>query len=106
MSSYFSDQKGLKKTMSENQETVRSEWAIDKTTDIPCSNCRKNKNKSYGTLERRNVSEREGDRYFEYKVICLDCGRSTSVHRSKNLTLLEWNGMSDPEPVFKYENCK
>ena len=45
-------------------------------------------------LLRRTVSEGDyGDTHREYKVVCQNCGKSTSVHYSKSLTQFEWDSL-------------
>ena len=42
-------------------------------------------------MMRRTVTGRDGDIHREYKVVCPNCQKATTVHWSKSLTQHEWN---------------
>lgn len=55
-----------------------------------CENC-----KSHSAIMKRRVVEDDDSKDYEFKVCCVNCGCSGSVHRSKALAEKTWHALSD-----------
>lgn len=60
-----------------------------------------------GKMLRRRVINRDGEEHMEYKIQCMICERTSGVHRTANLTAIDWRGRNpDPEPYLPHRNRK
>lgn len=60
-----------------------------------------------GKMLRRRVVNRDGEEHLEYKVECSGCERTSGVHWTPRLTVIDWNGKNQPpEPFLPHRNRK
>lgn len=47
--------------------------------------------KDWGKMLMRRITEGSGETHKEYKIVCGSCSYKTQPHRSRRLTIQEWN---------------
>ena len=92
--------------MPEQTSTRYSPWEDKKEQFGQCRECRKKGKNAFGVLMRRRIFERGGDIHTEYKIVCPGCKRQTHAHRSKQITMMEWEGSNEPGEEPKTRNAR
>ena len=96
--------KGFDFTMPEQKSTHYSQWENTNECFVACNKCKKNGDAHYGTLLKRRIFERDGEMHTEYKIMCHVCKNQTNAHRSKMITIKEWEGKNQPGDGLRHRS--
>jgi hypothetical protein len=76
-------------------------WTDEPGKCEQCRICKQAHCESYGTMQKRRHST-DSETYSEYKIVCKLCKQATGAHRSKLITIKEWEGKQEPQDILPH----